>query len=1247
MAMILPLLLGSLAIPVKDRAFALQVQAETLGNINYDPRGFASVSPFYSNGSTIGVLDDFGKVPPDARWVTFIPFSLNGLELYYSRDGITTEKKVINYGDWSDIPDDVKWLTFSNFDGGFGENQPIYNQQYTYSIDGVNVLSGPEVPANALWATLSYYTTTWAGESRSLNYSRSRASYALNVDPIRSISIQSHGADRSYARAGDTVTLSFSSLRALQSPSVTLAGQQMQAIAIPNAVGNEWRAFVTLDASHPEGEIHFSIAYQDEGIPMTVSATTDGSSVFFDNSPPLVSLSQSTSEWTQGNVIVTGHTYDTGSGVQIKKWAEGRQKASFFHNNGDLPLGGMVFTAFNNGWYSWYAKDRAGNETVQFIEIGNIDRVSPSLTLTSSPTEWTSGSVQITASTVDDLSGVKLTRWAEGNQPLAFFKNGGGTMFSDSFTVTDNAIYTVYAEDQAGNAVTEQITIHNLDDIPPAISLTSSTTEPTQTDIAITVDASDQESGIEIVKWAAGKKPASYFATEGNTLQGTGFTVSENGLYTVYAKDKAGNEQIETIEITNIYKSGPNLRLSLNNPDWANSPVRIQLDVTDNGSGIAVQKWAAGHHDSDYFKNEGTPFTGSSFTVDSNGMYTVYIKDNAGYEAVAVIEVTRMDNERPIISEPKLTPGTWTSQDVEVWVSGMDNSGVISLMKWSAGVQDDVYFEQGRGTVFQDVFMVDANGEYTVYAKDAAGNGNVRSFHVSNIDREEPIIHLQPSIKDPTNQNVAVTADVYGTLSPIMSTKWAPGIQPLSYFEAEGNDFNGTFEAELNGWYTVYAESAAGNKTIETIEVMNIFKEVPVIQVAVSPSVPTQTDVTVTASVYAPNPLVESKLAFGQQDASYFAHGGGEPWSDRLEVHDNGWITYYVRDHAGNESVKLVEITNIDRKKPVITLLGDSRISLVQGSDYTDPGAMAYDNLDGDLTDRIEVEGKVDTSRLGQYTLRYSVADRAGNEAEEVVRTVNVTPRPGGGDTGPTDPTPGSGGSEPNPAPVDKGDKNEGLPGSISTPTPTPTPTPTTPAPGNGGGSSAAQPPPSKQTPALTDITGHWAESDIQALYDLKLVKGYPDGSYKPDRPVTRAEFVALLIRSLGLKGQYSAGFQDIKNHWAGDAIRTALAHGIIGGYSSRAFGPDDPITREQMAVMLANSSQLVSLSSSVSGTNLTSFKDQGSISAWAKQQVSDVVENELMNGYPGGSFLPRGLATRAEIAAVIHRFINVIEQSI
>lgn len=1241
MAMIVPLLLGSLAIPVKVRSFALQVQAETLGEIVYDPRGLAGVLHIYSDGTTIRSTN-LSEVPSSAKWVTFVPINFDGMELYYSRDGITTEKRMLTTGQLNDIPADVKWLTLSNFDGAFFENQPIDNQQYTYSVDGVNVLSGPEVPANALWATISYYTTTWSGENKALNYSRSQASYNLKTDLIRSVSIESHAADPGYARAGDNVTLSFTSLPALQSPSVMLAGQQVQATAIPNAVGNEWRASVTLDASHPEGQIDFSIAYQDEGIPMSLSATMDGSSVFFDNRPPSVSLTQSASEWTQGNVIVNGRAHDTGSGIQIEKWAEGRQTASFFHNNGHLPQG-STFTAFHNGWYTWYASDRAGNETVQFIEIGNIDRSAPSLSLAPSTTEWTSGSVHISASTVDDLSGVKLTKWAAGYQPLAFFKNGAGTMFNDSFTVTDNGVYTVYAEDQAGNAVTEQITIDNLDDISPAISLTPSTTEPTQTDIAITVDATDQESGIEIVKWAAGKQSASYFAGEGNALQGAGFTVSENGQYTVYAKDKAGNEQIETVEITNIYKSGPNLRLSLDNANWTNSAVRIQLDVTDNGSGIAVQKWAAGHHDPDYFMNEGTPFTGSSFAVDSNGMYTVYIKDNAGYEAVAVIEVTRMDNEKPIISELRLTPDTWTSQDVQTWVSGMDNSGVISLMKWSAGVQDEAYFEQGWGTVFQDVFTVDDNGDFTVYAKDAAGNGNVRSLHVSNIDKEEPIIHLQPSIKDPTNQNVAVTSDVYGTLSPIMVTKWAPGIQPWSYFDTEGNDFNGTFEAELNGWYTVYAESAAGNKRIEIIEVTNIFKEVPVIQVRVSPTVPTQKDVTVTASVYAPSPLVDRKFVFGQQDAAYFGVGGGEPWSDRLEVRDNGWITYYVRDHAGNESVKQVEITNIDREKPVITLLGDSQISLVQGSDYTDPGVTAIDNLDGELTDRIEVEGKVDTSRPGQYTLRYSVADRAGNEAEEVVRTVNVTPRPGGGDTGPTDPTPGSGGSEPNPSQVDKGDQNEGLPGSISTPTPTPT----TPAPENGGNSTPVQPISGKERLAFADISGHWAESEIQALYDRKLARGYPDGSYRPDRPVTRAEFVALLVRSLGLEGQYSAAFEDIKKHWAGDAIRIALAHGIIDGYSSRAFGPDDPITREQMAVMLANATQLVSLSSGVSGTNVASFNDQGSISAWAKQHVSNVVENELMNGYPGGRFLPRGLATRAEVAAVIHRFITVVEKSL
>lgn len=1227
--MIVPLLLSTLVIPVKNQALAFQVQAETIGAIYYDPRGVSTALHIYSDGTTVHSLRDLRQVPSDARWVAFMVIYMEGAEIYFSRDGVTTEKKKIS--SWNQIPADVKWLTLSNFDGSFSENQLLSNQQYTYSIDGVNVLSGPEVPANALWATLSYYTTTWSGEGKALNYSRSRETYTLNVDPIRSASIRSNGAVPTYAKAGDEVTLSITSLPPRRLTNIRIAGQIVAANS--NAEFTETWATVTLGPSTREGNVDFIIEYEDGGQARTKTTTTDGSAVYFDNTPPSVTLTPSTSNWTQDNIIINVQSQDHGSGIQVEKWAEGRLDAAYFRSGGNL-ASSKVITADQNGWYTWYAKDRAGNETVQSIEIVNIDRTAPFLNLSSSPTDWTSV-VTISADAVDHESGIYFTHWAPGVQPVSFFKNRRGNFFRGSFNVMSNGEYTVYAEDYAGNAVTRQIAIHNLDDIPPVISWTPSTIEPTAEDVVITVDVSDQESGVDIVKWAAGRQQASYFAAGGTEVQGTDFAVLNNGLYTIYARDRAGNEQLETVEITNIYKSGSSLQLSLDNPDWTNMPVRIQLNITGNGSGIAVQKWAYGQQDLKYFEHDGTLLSGTSFTVDSNGMYSVYIKDNAGHEDVAVIEVTRLDKEQPVISEPKLTPDTWTNQSVEVRAAATDNSGIVSLMKWAPGVQDDVYFQRGGGQPFQDVFLVDVNGDYTIYAEDAAGNGSVRGVQVANIDSQLPVVHLQTSTDLPTNQDVTVMADVYGTLSPIVTMKWAPGQQPLSYFDMQGTAFNGVFVAELNGWYTVYAESAAGNKQVEMIEITNIFKDKPVIQLTASPTVPTRDNVTVTASVYAPNPIVDRKLAFGQHDIDYFSRGG-DLWNDQLEVHNNGWITYYVRDHAGNEALKQLEVTNIDREKPVIILLGDSDITLVQHTIFVDPGAVASDNMDGDITDRIQVTGQVDSSKPGQYLLQYSVADLAGNEAEEVIRTVTVSPLPDKGDSELPNPSPGGGGTWSGPSAADQGEQNGGA---------------KNPVPGEGIEDTSPEPAKptvpqqNKEPMTVLDISEHWAETAIRALYDRGLVKGYPDGTYKPDLPVTRAEFVTLLVRSLQLNGEGRAPFADSADHWASRAINTAVEHGIAEGYSSQAFGPNDPITREQMAVMLSKSGQQAGILSRDSDLGELSFKDRSSISAWAREHVSVLTVSRMMNGYPDGRFLPQGFATRAEVAAALYRFIVTLEQ--
>ena len=103
-------------------------------------------------------------------------------------------------------------------------------------------------------------------------------------------------------------------------------------------------------------------------------------------------------------------------------------------------------------------------------------------------------------------------------------------------------------------------------------------------------------------------------------------------------------------------------------------------------------------------------------------------------------------------------------------------------------------------------------------------------------------------------------------------------------------------------------------------------------------------------------------------------------------------VTYNVSDDAGNAATEVTRTVNVtDTTAPVITLVGDAQITVEVGSTYTDLGATASDNYDGDISADVVIGGdSVDTSTVGQYTVTYNVSDTAGNAATEVTRTVNV-----------------------------------------------------------------------------------------------------------------------------------------------------------------------------------------------------------------------------------------------------------------
>ncbi|WP_162341889.1 S-layer homology domain-containing protein [Paenibacillus paridis] len=171
---------------------------------------------------------------------------------------------------------------------------------------------------------------------------------------------------------------------------------------------------------------------------------------------------------------------------------------------------------------------------------------------------------------------------------------------------------------------------------------------------------------------------------------------------------------------------------------------------------------------------------------------------------------------------------------------------------------------------------------------------------------------------------------------------------------------------------------------------------------------------------------------------------------------------------------------------------------------------------------------------------------------------------------------------------------------------------------------------------ALADIKGHWAEANIVELIKLGAISGYPDQTFKPNNKITRAEFVSVLVKAFNIEPKDGKTYADTANHWARTAISTAAEQGIVNGFSETTFGPNEPITREQMAAMIVKAAKLPLI---LEGKT---FTDSSDISAWATSSVATASSKGLLGGYEDGSLKPKGNATRAEAVTVILKAISI-----
>lgn len=173
------------------------------------------------------------------------------------------------------------------------------------------------------------------------------------------------------------------------------------------------------------------------------------------------------------------------------------------------------------------------------------------------------------------------------------------------------------------------------------------------------------------------------------------------------------------------------------------------------------------------------------------------------------------------------------------------------------------------------------------------------------------------------------------------------------------------------------------------------------------------------------------------------------------------------------------------------------------------------------------------------------------------------------------------------------------------------------------------------------DTQDHWAQTFIESLAVREIIRGFPDGTFRPEAPVTRAEFAAMIRQAFPQYGVVRNGveFADVPaTHWAYDAIEDAYRIGFIQGYPDNTFAPNQSISRSQVLVALANGLNLTN--SGITNTILnTAYLDSDNIPDFARSAIAAATENGLVVNYPNLDVLNASeIATRAEVAAFLHQ---------
>lgn len=548
--------------------------------------------------------------------------------------------------------------------------------------------------------------------------------------------------------------------------------------------------------------------------------------------------------WTNGDVTITLNTTDDMSGVKRIKKPDG----SYIYSVS------TIYVVSANGSYTFVLEDNVGNTRNYTVTINNIDKTAPTGSLSHNPTNWVNTDVKIHWSVADANSGVKQIKLPDGTIK---------TTATGDYTVSQNGTYTFVVYDVAGNTLTLQETVTNIDKTPPTGSLSHNPTDWVIDYVKIHWTASDSQSGFNRVVLPDGT----------STTNASGdFTVTDNGTYTFTLYDNVGNSRILTENINNIDKIMPEGVLSLQENRLTDEKIKISWKAFDLQSGFSKILLP----DSTFSTNA----TGE-FIVAQMGDYSFVIYDKVGNMRELSINVSNVDMINPILE---------VTQDTDKWTNGE-----ITL-NWKAddyqsGLQNVVLPSSENITDKQGSYIVTENGNYIFLAYDKIGNGILVEHQVTNIDKINPNLDLTVD-----------SADDGGIQISWVSSDEQSGISNITLPDGKRvANSSGSIEIYENGVYSFIAYDNAGNATVKdvTIDSINNGSEIKLVLYK--------------EAIDSTHWRIKWQITEGKDKFAYIVLPNStfsyEPEGSHIVTGGNAEYTFLAYDKKGNENIGTIAVS--------------------------------------------------------------------------------------------------------------------------------------------------------------------------------------------------------------------------------------------------------------------------------------------------------------------------------------------------